>query len=252
MLQMDKNPSIGQPLTSSAPSCSVSSSAHQHPPPSVLSADPPPLFSMSSLTSSNFQFWRHLYFSKPRIRSDGVYISTITYYRSVQNHGNIADIGENGKKINQKLKKSVVSITYYRYLLFKENSDKVLILRTSEDKKKAVKALKSFSVDDEEKLKNLIQIGHYYFSDGIADIWYFDPPNYPKYQNNIQLELGNASGGRFHGRLAWKRFTTTSLSDPDASAIDLKKTMVNNETEETDVHFRSFYFYRIKEYENFL
>eukprot|EP00366_Plasmodium_knowlesi_P005045 XP_002262543.1 hypothetical protein, conserved in Plasmodium species [Plasmodium knowlesi strain H] len=149
----------------------------------------------------------------PRIRHDGVYISCVTD-RVIYNP---------------------CVVTYFRYLLFINESNKVLVMRSEVNKKEVLEALKisynkirswdlsvpshdliksliKFQGETENGLVKMVRIGEYTFkeSEKVIEISYPESLSEPlKYKNIIQLRLKNYLSAN-NNMLKWMSFKILS------------------------------------------
>ncbi|CRG97096.1 DNA replication origin binding protein, putative [Plasmodium gallinaceum] len=202
--------------------------------------------------------YKRLLLEYPRIRYDGVYISCITYIRPLKDIGNI----HLDPKDRDRVIYNPCFITYFRYLLFLNESNKVLILRSEVNKKEVLEALKisynkikkwnlllscdelikdllKFQSESENNIVKFIRIGEYKFNkdERIIEIHYSELLNEPnKYKNLIQLRLQNYLSGN-NNMLKWVSFKILSKIKFNYSEDTLN---INNK------QYRSFFFFNLK------
>ncbi|SCQ17271.1 DNA replication origin binding protein, putative [Plasmodium ovale] len=202
--------------------------------------------------------FKRLLLEYPRIRHDGVYISCVTYIRPLKDIGNI--------HLDPKDKERVIYnpcvVTYFRYLLFLNESNKVLIVRSEVNKKEVLEVLKisyeqikkwNLSVSNTELIKDLlkfqgkvenslikrIRIGEYTFdqNEKTVEIHYPELLNEPcKYNNIIQLRLHNYMSAN-NNMLKWISFKILSKIKMNYSEDTLN---IDNR------QYRSFFFFNLK------
>ncbi|GAB69287.1 hypothetical protein PCYB_147150, partial [Plasmodium cynomolgi strain B] len=214
--------------------------------------------------------FKRLLLEYPRIRHDGVYISCVTYIRSmarfdaaVRCRGSmppfdaavqcrrcaplrviafppttaLKDIGNIhlDPKDRDRVIYNPCVVTYFRYLLFINESNKVLVMRSEVNKKEVLEALKisynkircwDLSVPSHDLIKNLkkfhgetenglvkmVRIGEYTFkkNEKIIEISYPESLTEPfKYKNIIQLRLKNYLSAS-NNMLKWMSFKILS------------------------------------------
>ncbi|EWC75112.1 hypothetical protein C923_04217 [Plasmodium falciparum UGT5.1] len=194
----------------------------------------------------------------PRLRFDGVYISCVTYIRSLKDIGNI----HLDPKDRDRVIYNPCVVTYFRYLLFLNESNKVLIARSELNKKdvievfrityrkvqnwdlslkcdELIKHLIKFHNECENNLVKMIRIGEYNYNpnEKIIEIQYPELLNDPfKYKNIIKLRLQNYLGGN-NNMLKWVSFKIVSKIKMDYSEDTLN---IKNK------QYKSFYFFNLK------
>ncbi|CRH02886.1 DNA replication origin binding protein, putative [Plasmodium relictum] len=202
--------------------------------------------------------FKRLLLEYPRIRYDGVYISCVTYIRPLKDIGNI----HLDPKDRDRVIYNPCFVTYFRYLLFLNESNKVLILRSEINKKEVLEALKisynkirkwnlllpcdelikdllKFQAECENSIVKFIRIGEYKFNrdEKIIEIHYSELLSEPnKYKNLIQLRLQNYLSGN-NNMLKWVSFKILSKIKLDYSEDTLN---INNK------QYRSFFFFNLK------
>lgn len=203
---------------------------------------------------------KRLLLEYPRIRYDGVYINSTNYIRVLNNPGNI-HLNEEDRK---RLMRSSYLVSYYRFLLFLNNTNKVLIIRSNGNKKDVVESLKrayneviswdlSLSCNelhkkmlkfqessDSNSILKYIRLGEYtYFkTEKSVEIKYAESLSEPdKYINRIGLQL-ISEGDNKNNTLHWKFFKVL----PSASCDDKSEDTLTLRKE----YFKSFYFFNLK------
>ncbi|SCO70217.1 DNA replication origin binding protein, putative [Plasmodium vivax] len=175
--------------------------------------------------------FKRLLLEYPRIRHDGVYISCVTYIRSLKDIGNI----HLDPKDRDRVIYNPCVVTYFRYLLFINDSNKVLVMRSEVNKKEVLEALKisynklkhwdlcvpsdalikgliKFQGESENGLVKMVRIGEYTFneSERVIEISYPESLSEPfKYKNIIQLRLKNYLSAS-NNMLKWMSFRILS------------------------------------------
>ncbi|VWU50445.1 DNA replication origin binding protein, putative [Hepatocystis sp. ex Piliocolobus tephrosceles] len=175
--------------------------------------------------------FKRLLLEYPRIRHDGVYISCVTYIRSLKDIGNI----HLDPKDRDRIIYNPCIVTYFRYLLFLNKSNKVLIIRSELNKKEVIEHLKicykeikkwnlNLSVDElikelikfqttaRNNLINMLRIGEYTYikHDKTIEVKYSEILTEPnKYINIIKLVLKNYSTAH-NNMLKWVSFKILS------------------------------------------
>ncbi|EDL44268.1 hypothetical protein, conserved [Plasmodium vivax] len=179
----------------------------------------------------DFYSLHRLLLEYPRIRHDGVYISCVTYIRSLKDIGNI----HLDPKDRDRVIYNPCVVTYFRYLLFINDSNKVLVMRSEVNKKEVLEALKisynklkhwdlsvpsdalikgliKFQGESENGLVKMVRIGEYTFneSERVIEISYPESLSEPfKYKNIIQLRLKNYLSAS-NNMLKWMSFRILS------------------------------------------
>ncbi|GAW83833.1 hypothetical protein, conserved [Plasmodium gonderi] len=202
--------------------------------------------------------FKRLLLEYPRIRHDGVYISCVTYIRSLKDIGNI----HLDPKDRDRIIYNPCVVTYFRYLLFFNESNKVLVMRSEVNKKDVLEALKisygkiknwnlslplsdlikdltKFQGEAENSLVKMIRIGEYTFkrNEKVIEIHYPESLNEPeKYKNIIQLCLQNYLSAN-NNMLKWVSFKILSKLELNYSEDTLN---INNR------QYRPFFFFNLK------
>ncbi|KJP87614.1 hypothetical protein AK88_02782 [Plasmodium fragile] len=202
--------------------------------------------------------FKRLLLEYPRIRHDGVYISCVTYIRSLKDIGNIhLDPKDRDRGIY-----NPCVVTYFRYLLFLNGSNKVLVMRSEVNKKEVLEALKisynkirswdlsvpsddlikswiQFQGENEHGLVKMVRIGEYTFKERerVIEISYPESLTEPfKYKNIIQLRLKNYLSAS-NNMLKWLSFKILSKLKLSSSEDTLN---INNR------QYRPFFFFNLK------
>ncbi|CAA9991264.1 DNA replication origin binding protein, putative [Plasmodium knowlesi strain H] len=202
--------------------------------------------------------FKRLLLEYPRIRHDGVYISCVTYIRSLKDIGNI----HLDPKDRDRVIYNPCVVTYFRYLLFINESNKVLVMRSEVNKKEVLEALKisynkirswdlsvpshdliksliKFQGETENGLVKMVRIGEYTFkeSEKVIEISYPESLSEPlKYKNIIQLRLKNYLSAN-NNMLKWMSFKILSQLKLSSSEDTLN---INNR------QYRPFFFFNLK------
>ncbi|ANQ10891.1 Uncharacterized protein PCOAH_00052010 [Plasmodium coatneyi] len=202
--------------------------------------------------------FKRLLLEYPRIRHDGVYISCVTYIRSLKDIGNI----HLDPKDRDRVIYNPCVVTYFRYLLFLNESNKVLVMRSEVNKKEVLEALKisynkirswdlsvpsydlikplvKFQGESENGLVKMVRIGEYTFkeSEKVIEISYPESLSEPfKYKNIIQLRLKNYLSAS-NNMLKWMSFKILSKLKLSSSEDTLN---INNR------QYRPFFFFNLK------
>lgn len=203
--------------------------------------------------------YKRLLIEYPRIQHNGVYISCVTYIRPLKDIGNLH---LDPKDRNSKIYTPCI-VTYFRYLLFLNGSNKVIILRSEISKQEVISALQSIyekikkwdlSLPCDKLIKYLImlqsesdnnivkflKIGEYIYNtiDNTVEIKYSELLNEPdKYRNLLQLRLRNYLGGH-NNMMKWLSFKILSKVSKYGDSEDTLN--VNNK------QYRPFFFFSLK------
>ncbi|SCP03741.1 DNA replication origin binding protein, putative [Plasmodium malariae] len=202
--------------------------------------------------------FKRLLLEYPRVRHDGVYISCVTYIRSLKDIGNI----HLDPKDRDRVIYNPCVVTYFRYLLFLNESNKVLIMRSEVNKKEVLEALEisyrkiknwnlslpsvelikdllKFQGEVENSLVKMIRIGEYTYNreEKTIEIHYSELLHDPyKYKNIVHLRLQNYLSA-YNNMLKWISFKILSKIKMNYSEDTLN---INNK------QYRSFFFFNLK------
>jgi F-box protein 9 len=200
-----------------------------------------------SLTPSIYASWKAMFRHRPRIRFNGIYISTVNYVRSGQASTNQATWG--GSPIH--------IVTYYRYLRFFRDGAVISLLTTNEpgdvvhhvtkdnlhlhrDRDKShVSALPS-------SVMYLAQKGRWRLSSALdypeadpaeqeSDLFIETEGAGPKYMYRMNLSLRSAGKGAKNNKLIWRSFHSYNKLTDDWGEFTLKND-------------KPFFFSRVKSY----
>jgi F-box protein 9 len=200
-----------------------------------------------SLTPSIYASWKAMFRHRPRIRFNGIYISTVNYVRSGQASTNQATWG--GSPIH--------IVTYYRYLRFFRDGAVISLLTTNEpgdvvhhvtkdnlhlhrDRDKShVSALPS-------AVMYLAQKGRWRLSSALdypeadpaeqeSDLFIETEGAGPKYMYRMNLSLRSAGKGAKNNKLIWRSFHSYNKLTDDWGEFTLKND-------------KPFFFSRVKSY----
>ncbi|CAB5361549.1 unnamed protein product [Rhizophagus irregularis] len=157
--------------------------------------------------------WKRMYIERPRIRLDGVFISTCNYLRpgSAENTWN----------------QPIHLVTYYRYIRFYSDGTCVALLTTNEP----INVVKNFGCD--YKSKSFMN-GKWELSDNHILMIQAKDPDLRKFTFHLIFDLKSTHRGR-HNKLTWIEYYSINNFTDERTDISLK-----NE--------KSYFFSKVKSY----
>lgn len=198
-----------------------------------------------SLTPSVYKTWKAMFRYRPRIRFNGVYISTVNYVRTGQASTNQATWG--GSPIH--------IVTYYRYLRFYRDGSVISLLSTSEPSEVVHHITKELLHLHREKshassLPSVVMLkalkGRWRLSSVLdypdvepaeqeSDLFVETEGVGSKYIYRMDLSLRNAGKGAKNNKLVWRGFHSYNKLTDDLAEFGLKND-------------KPFFFSRVKSY----
>ncbi|KXS97037.1 hypothetical protein AC578_2856 [Pseudocercospora eumusae] len=189
--------------------------------------------------------WRFMFRSRPRIRFNGCYISTVNYTRAGANSTNTLTWGA-----------PVHVVTYFRYLRFFRDGSCISLLTTSEpadvvhyltrehlhDRHPQGSTLPQAVMRDALRGRWRLSGPHSSVPDAVTgddelegDVYVETEGVVPKYNYRMHLALANAGKGARNNKLAWKGFWSHNKLTDDWGAFTLRND-------------KAFYWSRVKSY----
>lgn len=199
-----------------------------------------------SLTPGVYTNWKAMFRHRPRIRFNGIYISTVNYPRPGQASTNQLTWGAN----------PILIVTYYRYLRFYRDGTAISLLTTSEPSEVVHHMTKDFLHLHRDKDRHHLALPSAVMHNALKGRWRLSSAaDYPdadprdqesdlfvetegvgsKYIYRMDLSLRSAGKGAKNNKLIWRGFHSYNKLTDDMAEFGLKND-------------KPFFFSRVKSY----